>query len=61
MSIRLYNLYKTIEAQQEALNHAHMLLINTPVDSSFAKKYPVYDNVCMGMKKVCKCGAPFFF
>ena len=28
-------------------------------EPSFAKKFPIYDGVCMGNRKSCTCGAPF--
>jgi hypothetical protein len=59
--VRLYNLYKRLENQPAEMSRAHRALLSTPMDSSFAKSNPVYDGVCMGNKKTCKCGAPFFF
>jgi RNA exonuclease 4 len=61
LSIQLYNLYKQLEHYPAQVAFAHQLLLNTSVDESFAKKYSVYDGVCMGQKKSCKCGSPFFF
>jgi len=61
LSIQLYNLYKQLEHYPAQVAFAHELLLNTSVDESFAKKYATYDGVCMGQKKTCKCGSPFFF
>jgi len=61
LSIRLYNVYKQVENDRNQLAKAHQLLLNTPIDPSFAKLNPVHEGVCMGQKKACKCGAPFFF
>ena len=36
------------------------LLMSTPVAPSFAKLNPEYEGCCMGNKKTCTCGAPFF-
>jgi len=61
LSIRLYNLYKHIENDANQIAKAHQLLLQTAIDPSFAKLHPVYEEVCMGQKKTCKCGSPFFF
>ena len=61
LSVRLYNLYLAIKDDADKLKEAHWRLLNNPVDASFAKKNPTYDGVCMGQKKTCTCGAPFFF
>jgi len=61
LSVRLYNLYLSIKNDTSQLKQAHQLLLETPMDPSFAKLNPVHDGVCMGQKKSCKCGAPFFF
>jgi len=61
LSVRLYNLYQNISKDQQLMSEADRLLLSTPVEKSFAAKYPVYDRVCMGRRKECKCGAPFFY
>jgi len=61
ISMRLYNLYVSIKDDTEQMKQAHRLLLETPMDPSFAKQNPTHDGVCMGQKKTCKCGAPFFF
>jgi len=62
ISMRLYHLYRQLERlPPEHLAHAHSLLLGSPVSDSFAAKNPLYENVCMGFKKSCKCGAPFFY
>jgi len=61
LSVQLYNLYKQLQYYPALMARAHQLLLDTPVDDSFAKQNPVYEGVCMGQKKTCKCGAPFFY
>jgi RNA exonuclease 4 len=61
LSVQLYNLYKQLQYYPALMARAHQLLLDTPVDDSFAKQHPVYEGVCMGQKKTCKCGAPFFY
>eukprot|EP00467_Chlorarachnion_reptans_P022390 CAMPEP_0114532964 /NCGR_PEP_ID=MMETSP0109-20121206/26970_1 /TAXON_ID=29199 /ORGANISM="Chlorarachnion reptans, Strain CCCM449" /LENGTH=585 /DNA_ID=CAMNT_0001716111 /DNA_START=255 /DNA_END=2012 /DNA_ORIENTATION=- len=61
ISVRLYNLYQNISKNPRLMQAVEALLLNTPVEKSFAAKYPVYDKVCMGRRKECKCGAPFFY
>ena len=34
-------------------------LLAAEPEPSFAKRNPVFDGVCMGNRKACKCGAPF--
>lgn len=61
LSMRLYNLFKYIENNPEEMDRAHKVLLSTTAEASFAKQNPTYDGVCMGNKKTCSCGAPFFF
>mmetsp|Transcript_19332 Transcript_19332/g.21640 ORF Transcript_19332/g.21640 Transcript_19332/m.21640 type:complete len:370 (-) Transcript_19332:58-1167(-) len=61
LSIRLYKLHTSLSKDPASLDEANQLLLNTPIDDSFAKRNPTYEGVCMGMKKTCKCGAPFFY
>jgi len=61
ISIQLFNFYRQLEPYPVQMAQAHRLLLNTPVDDSFAKVNAVYDGVCMGQRKTCRCGAPFFY
>ena len=61
LSMRLFNLFKHIERNPSEIARAHKALLSTAVDASFAKQNPELDGVCMGNKKTCTCGAPFFF
>ncbi len=35
-------------------------LLAAKVEPSFAKRNPEFEGVCMGNRKNCVCGAPFF-
>jgi DNA polymerase III alpha subunit (gram-positive type) len=63
LGVRLYALYKYFEAQpnQQAMDIARMQILSVPTEPSFAKVNPVVEGACMGYKKSCKCGAPFFY
>lgn len=63
MSIRLFNLHTllTKHPNPAVLQSALQVLTSSKCETSFAKRNPVYDGVCMGAKKTCTCGAPFFF
>lgn len=37
-----------------------VMLLSTPPPPSFAKRYPIFEGCCMGNRKTCMCGAPFF-
>jgi RNA exonuclease 4 len=43
------------------MQRAQELLLNTQPEPSFARKNPSFDGVCMGNRKTCTCGGPFFF
>ena len=72
----MHRYFKQIERQPQELARAHASLLQCaaatrasasptnphrlPLQPSFAKLHPEYDGVCMGNRKTCKCGAPFF-
>jgi RNA exonuclease 4 len=62
--VRLFNYYQWLSSPQgggaPALEHAKALLLQTPPEPSFAKKNPSFEGCCMGNRKTCTCGAPFF-
>ena len=60
-SIRLFNLHTYLQNDEANWNVAQRTLLETPPEPSFAKQHPTYEGVCMGNRKTCKCGAPFFF
>eukprot|EP00808_Paulinella_micropora_P031049 g83167.t1 len=61
LSIHLYMLHQQLQLFPQEMARAQYALLSSPVESSFAKENATYDKVCMGNKKTCKCGAPFFF
>lgn len=60
LSIKLYQLHTLLMQHPAEMERARHLLLNTPLEASFAKKNPVYDGVCMGNRRECKCGQPHF-
>jgi DNA polymerase III epsilon subunit-like protein len=61
MSMRLYWLFRRIEKNDEELALAHNILMEAAPTPSFAVRNAQYEGVCMGNRKQCTCGAPFFF
>ena len=46
-------------APEKLQREKEKLLEGTP-EPSFAKRFPTFEGVCMGNRKTCTCGAPFF-
>lgn len=59
-SMRLFNYRQILERDPSQWQQAQQALLSTPVAPSFAKRYPSFEGVCMGNRKSCTCGAPFF-
>lgn len=59
-SIRLFNLYNTIQATPGAWEQASQALLASPPAPSFARENPTFEGVCMGNRKTCTCGNAFF-
>jgi len=59
LSIRLYDLYLHLQQHPAEMERARALLLQTPVEGAFNKKFPVYEGVCMGNRKACTCGSPW--
>jgi RNA exonuclease 4 len=59
-SIRLFNYYQQLQATPGAWEAAQQALLAAPPSASFARRNPSYEGVCMGNRKTCTCGAPFF-
>lgn len=59
-SVRLFNLFYQMQADPQRWQQAQQMLLAAPPLASFAKRNPTYEGVCMGNRKTCKCGAPFF-
>ncbi|CAD7699164.1 unnamed protein product [Ostreobium quekettii] len=59
-SMQLFNYYRQVHNAPGVWKSVEAALLAAPVDESFAKKYPCFEGVCMGNRKKCTCGAPFF-
>lgn len=60
-SVRLFNLYKQIEKDPGEMARMQQILLTAPPTASFSATHPTSGGVCMGHRKTCKCGAPFFY
>lgn len=58
-SIRLFNYYRVFSQNPVMMGRVRDALMNNPIQDSFAKRYPLFEGVCMGNRKKCSCGAPF--
>jgi hypothetical protein len=59
-SVQLFNLYSRLQHSPAALASIQQVMLTTPVTPSFAKTNPTFEGCCMGNRKTCVCGAPFF-
>ena len=59
-SVKLFHAYRELHTDPAALRVMQQRVIDTPPAPSFAKRFPEWEGCCMGNKKTCKCGAPFF-
>jgi hypothetical protein len=59
-SIRVFNAHLSLMQNPAALAEMTKVIQTTPPFDSFAKRHPVWEECCMGNKKLCTCGAPFF-
>jgi RNA exonuclease 4 len=59
-SVRLFNLFKRIEKDRELWGRCQEILSLAPMTPSFSALNPTLDGVCLGSRKSCTCGAPFF-
>lgn len=59
-SIKLFNLHQQMQQDQAQWQQAQQALLDAPPTLSFARQNPSYEGVCMGNRKSCSCGAPFF-
>ena len=59
-SIQLFNTYCTVQYNPPLLFELQQRTLNAKVAPSFAKLNPTFEDCCMGNRKTCKCGAPFF-
>ena len=61
ISMRLFNLFLRVQQDQNALADVQRRALSVAPDSSFAKRNPTFEGVCMGNRRTCTCGAPFFY
>ncbi|KXZ54728.1 hypothetical protein GPECTOR_4g797 [Gonium pectorale] len=60
-SMALFNHHRhKLQTNPVAMQAAHSALLAAPAPPSFAKRNGVFEGVCMGNRKTCLCGAPFF-
>ncbi|PNW81053.1 hypothetical protein CHLRE_07g340750v5 [Chlamydomonas reinhardtii] len=60
-SMALFNHHRhVLTPNPQAMAAAHAALLSVPPPPSFAKRNASYEGVCMGNRKTCTCGAPFF-
>lgn len=59
-SMALFNTYCQVQHTPQLLYQLQMRTLHTPVAPSFAKQHPTWEDCCMGNRRTCKCGAPFF-
>lgn len=59
-SMSLFNSYRTVQHDAVSLYQLQLKTLHTPIQPSFAKVNPEFEGCCMGNRKVCTCGAPFY-
>lgn len=59
-SMRLFHTYFDLHSRPGSWEQACQALLTAPVEMSFARRNPQFEGVCMGNRKTCTCGAPFF-
>ena len=60
ISVALFNAYRSIQWDPVRLYQLQMAMLHTPRQPAFSALNPTIDGCCLGNKKNCKCGAPFF-
>ncbi|MEW5314448.1 MAG: hypothetical protein WDW38_005948 [Sanguina aurantia] len=58
-SIALFHHHRALSATPGALEAAKAALLAAPTTLSFARRFPTYEGVCMGLRRSCTCGATF--
>jgi len=58
-SIRLFNYYRHYSRDSRVWTWNQLALVKTEKPVSFARRFPQFEGVCMGNRKLCNCGAPF--
>eukprot|EP00927_Polykrikos_kofoidii_P044255 TRINITY_DN38271_c0_g1_i2.p1 TRINITY_DN38271_c0_g1~~TRINITY_DN38271_c0_g1_i2.p1 ORF type:complete len:595 (+),score=116.50 TRINITY_DN38271_c0_g1_i2:76-1785(+) len=60
-AVRLFRLYRRLASLGDAaVEEAKQRLLSTPVSPPFKKRNPIFEGVCMGDRKNCRCGAPMY-
>lgn len=59
-SIRLYSHFLKIKDDAELLASEQAKLLTIPPEPSFSKRFPSFEGVCQGNRRLCTCKAPFF-
>lgn len=60
ISMSLFNAYTMVQYDPMRLYQLQLATITAPRTPGFSSMYPVVDGCCMGNRKKCSCGAPFF-
>jgi hypothetical protein len=53
-------MYQQMHANKEVWQQVQDKVLAVEPQPSFAKKNPSFEGVCMGNRRTCTCGAPFF-
>uniref|UniRef100_A0A7S0YR66 Exonuclease domain-containing protein n=1 Tax=Polytomella parva TaxID=51329 RepID=A0A7S0YR66_9CHLO len=59
-SMKLFHHFNYLKQDSNELQLNLRKLLEFPVIPSFARRFPQFEGVCMGNRKQCSCGAPFF-
>eukprot|EP00128_Syssomonas_multiformis_P014267 Colp12_sorted_trinity150504_noHs@36303 len=60
ISMSLFNAYRTVQWDAGRLMELQMATLAAPRVPGFSALHPVVDGCCMGNRKLCTCGAPFY-
>jgi RNA exonuclease 4 len=60
MSMALFRSYCQISADPARLAQLQQATLSAPRKPSFAMQNPVFEGVCQGQRRTCRCGGPFF-
>jgi RNA exonuclease 4 len=60
ISMYLFNAYRSTQYDTMRLAQLQHMTLTAPRVMSFSARFPEIDGCCMGNRKNCKCGAPFF-
>ena len=58
-SIKLFNYYRQFGQNLTIWEMKQRALLKTRAPMSFSRRFPRFEGVCMGNRKLCTCGAPF--